>query len=139
LASKNYNLELINNEANLSFQPDVNMQFSLIHQYLQKTNSTGLEQSKSNKIGVEFRYSSKKEANLSASVNYINIVFNADGNSSLAYEMLEGLTAGNNITWVMMFQKNLANNLQLIVNYNGRKSGENKIVHSGGMQLRAFF
>ena len=53
--------------------------------------------------------------------------------------MLEGLQQGLNTTWSINIQRNLAKNLQLSLNYNGRKSQENSTIHNGGIQLRAFF
>jgi hypothetical protein len=53
--------------------------------------------------------------------------------------MLEGLRAGNNFTWGLAYQRKVAKNLQLNFTYNGRKSEDNSAIHSGGMELRAFF
>jgi hypothetical protein len=53
--------------------------------------------------------------------------------------MLEGLQVGQNTTWRIGFQKNMSNNIQISINYNGRKSENNKAVHNGSMQMRAFF
>jgi hypothetical protein len=53
--------------------------------------------------------------------------------------MLEGLKTGNNFTWGLSYQRKVATNLQLNFNYNGRKSEATNTIHSGGMELRAFF
>jgi hypothetical protein len=53
--------------------------------------------------------------------------------------MLEGLQSGSNITWKISFQKKMSNNIQLSVSYNGRKSENNNAIHTGSMQMRAFF
>ena len=97
------------------------------------------EKTLSNKFGLEAKYSTVKAGTISARVNYIDINFNAEQNTSLAYEMLEGLHNGKNITWNVTVQRNLGNSMQLNLNYDGRKSEGNGIIHTGGVQFRAFF
>ncbi len=53
--------------------------------------------------------------------------------------MLESLKTGNNYTWNLGYQRSISKNLQISVQYNGRKSETNKTIHSGGMEVRAFF
>ena len=74
-----------------------------------------------------------------AGFNYINNKFTTTNNASLAYEMLEGLQQGANMTWEMTYQQNISKHMQLSINYNGRKSEENPVIHTGGVQVRAFF
>jgi hypothetical protein len=69
----------------------------------------------------------------------VSIRFDGTGNSSLTYEMLEGLRAGTNFTWGISYQRSLGQNIQLNLTYNGRKSQDIDAVHSGGVQVRAFF
>jgi len=63
----------------------------------------------------------------------------SNGNASLDYEMLEGLQEGSNMTWEITYQQNLSKHMQLSINYNGRKSEESPIIHTAGVQVRAFF
>ena len=53
--------------------------------------------------------------------------------------MLEGLRAGANLTWGLNFQKTLGKNLQLSLHYSGRAANGQRSIHTGGMELRAFF
>jgi hypothetical protein len=53
--------------------------------------------------------------------------------------MLEGLQAGKNNTWRLLLQKNLTQYLDININYQGRKSDTSATIHTGNVQLRAFF
>ena len=65
--------------------------------------------------------------------------FDGDVLSPVAYQMLEGLQAGENLTWRLLVQKNLTQYLDININYQGRKSETSKAIHTGNVQLRAFF
>jgi hypothetical protein len=60
-------------------------------------------------------------------------------NSAVGFEMLEALRPGMNYTWNIGYQKTVSKNLQLTIQYLGRKSENTRMIHSGGMELRAFF
>ena len=53
--------------------------------------------------------------------------------------MLEGLQAGKNYTWNLLFNRKLNSFLNLNLNYLGRKSESSKTIHTGSVQLRAIF
>jgi hypothetical protein len=53
--------------------------------------------------------------------------------------MLEGLQAGENYTWNLLFNKNLNSFLNLNLNYLGRKSENSRTIHTGSIQLKAIF
>ena len=53
--------------------------------------------------------------------------------------MLESLRPGTNFTWNLGYQRNLSENLQISIQYNGRKSEDNDAIHAGGVEVRAFF
>lgn len=89
--------------------------------------------------GVELRYTNQKVGNLQASFNYILIQYNGETQTPLAFEMLNSLKPGNNFTWTLTYQRKIGSNLQLSIQYNGRKSKDVKTIHSGGVELRAFF
>jgi hypothetical protein len=53
--------------------------------------------------------------------------------------MMEGLQPGNNFTWSIIAQKQLTKYLDLNLNYFGRKSDSSKTIHTGTVQLKAYF
>ena len=85
------------------------------------------------------KYTAVNSGNVSAKLSLININYNASDNSYLAYEMLEGFKNGKNITWGLSFEKNLNNSIQMSLNYDGRQLPNSPVVHTGGVQFRAFF
>jgi hypothetical protein len=53
--------------------------------------------------------------------------------------MLEGLQTGQNITWRLLFKKKITQFLDVNFNYQGRKSESSQAIHTGNLQLRAYF
>ena len=138
-STKNYHIENVLNRLQLQYQPGIKARLELNYTYNNKSNILAIEESINQKIGVEINYSLRNKGNILAQGNYHNIRYNSDINTSIAYEMLEGLKPGNNATWNIIFQRKLAGNLELSLNYNGRVSENIKSVHTGSLQIRAFF
>lgn len=138
--TRNFFIEYYEIAPTFSYQPGSAFRISLNGKYSDKVNNSDLsEHAVLRDVGLEMRYNQAKKGSFNAKVNYILITYNGDLNNSLAFEMLEGLKTGNNFTWGLGYQRKVAKNLQLNFTYNGRKSESNKAIHSGGMELRAFF
>jgi len=139
-SNRNYSLTVREAEPVLSYQPNTRFRFSVSGRYAEKLNTMGnKEKAYFRQVGTECRYSRPEKGSLMLKAGYINIGFNAPANTPLAYEMLDALQAGHNVTWNVLFQKNLKNNMQLSLMYDGRVPGKNKTVHFGTVQLRAYF
>jgi len=137
--TRNFTIKSEEIEPKFIYQPSVNFRWTLSVIYAEKENTEGKEESYNRTASTELRFNEAGKGTISLMASYIDIDFNASENSSLAFEMLNGLTAGGNITWDIRWQRNLANNLQLNLNYGGRSSDGIRIIHTGGMQVRAFF
>lgn len=144
---RNYLIEGYESEQKLVYQPNTVFRISGIYKYTQKENIikqqgelvNGFQKAVLNSFGMELKYNQTEKGSFTARVDLIKISFNDTQNSSLAYEMLNGLNIGDNYTWELNYQRNLNNNIQVSINYNGRKASGSNIVHLGGMQVRAFF
>jgi hypothetical protein len=138
-SAKNYELAILSNEFKIQYQPGFQTRIELNYRYAGKENRGESEKSFSHTAGAEINYTFTSKGNLFVQGNYIYIDYNANRNTSLAYEMLDGLNPGNNATWNITMQRKLAGYLELNVIYSGRVSETNQAVHSGSIQLRAYF
>lgn len=138
--NRNYSISFYEIEPIISFQPGTAFRISVNSKYTFKYNNEGLnEEAILKNIGVELRFNQAQKSSLSGQINYIIISYTGSENTSIAFEMLEGLRIGNNLTWGLNYQRKVAQNLQLNFTYTGRKSEDNNAVHAGGIELRAFF
>jgi hypothetical protein len=77
---------------------------------------------------------------LESKVSYVSVASDLlDNQSPLAFEMFEGLRAGDNYVWNLSLRRKIIGDLNLIIQYVGRKSQEQKTIHNGSVQLTALF
>ena len=99
----------------------------------------GGELSTVQEVGSTFKINQAEKGSLQGGMKLVNIDYSGIQNSALGFEMLEALKPGVNYTWNIGYQRSISKSLQLSIMYNGRKSLDTKSIHSGGMELRAFF
>jgi hypothetical protein len=138
---RNFDIAYNTLKQTLSYQPGTTFRLSFTGQYTLRKNDAqfGGEQADLIDLGLDLRANKLEAGLLFANFNYIAITYTGMANNSLAYEMLDGLQNGSNITWGAGIQRQLGKNMQLSLSYNGRKSEEITAVHTGNVQVRAFF
>lgn len=141
LSTRDYRILSESIEPKFSYQPGTVFRAIASYKYSNKRNTLGQlgEEAKSDKFGLELKYNTINTGSMTAKINLINVRYNAPDDSFLSYELLEGLKNGQNITWNMSLQRNLSSSVQMSLNYDGRKLKDSKVVHTGGVQVRAFF
>ena len=139
--SRNFNISENETINKLSYQPNTLFRITLNGRYSEKKNAMEMGDQKAyiSDFGISVRRSKREKALVNGELHVVSISYNGQSNSAIGFEMLEGLNSGNNLTWKLSLQKNMSNNVQLSITYNGRKSPNNRTIHTGGMQLRAFF
>jgi len=117
-----------------------NAQFNVFYQYTLKENTIGdLEQLTQNNYGASFTYNNAQKIALTGEFNYFKNNYDGNANSPVGFQILEGLQPGNNFTWSLIAQKKLTKFLDLNLNYFGRRTESSSTIHTGTVQLRAYF
>lgn len=137
--NKNFKIKGSRIEPILSYQFDNKASLSLLYAYIEKINCMSIEKSYTNKASAEINFRLLKRGTLYAQLSYYHIVFAGETSSSIAYEMLEALQPGHNGVFTLSYQTNLFNNLQLNLMYEGRISPHVPMIHTGSIEVRAFF
>ncbi|MCF6366648.1 MAG: hypothetical protein L3J35_10650 [Bacteroidales bacterium] len=135
----NYNINYISNLATATYRVNKKTDLSANFSIKNKNNISGEENANFYSVGSEYKASGQNQGTLMLKFDFVNIKFSGTTNTPVSYEMLDGLMPGKNYIWSAGWYKKITKYLQLELNYSGRKSEENKIIHSGGLSVRAVF
>lgn len=137
---KNYRISGFQGLPKISYVFSKNASWDVFYEFQQKQNSIGvLEMLEQHRLGTSFTFSGEKSVTLNGEFSMYQNRFTGDAFSPAAFQMLEGLLPGENFTWRILLQKNLTEYLDVNLNYQGRKSPASQAIHTGSVQLRAFF
>jgi hypothetical protein len=137
----NRNFELSGDEAKLklSYLLSNEQRFDAFVEYKTQENITGTEALTQQTTGVSFTFINGSKYNINGDLSYIKNDFEGDSFSPVAFTMLEGLQPNDNFTWNLFLQRKITSFLDLNLNYSGRNSSGSRTVHTGSVQLRAYF
>lgn len=138
-SNKNYNIENQGAELNIQYQPNQNFRITPFMKFNKKHNIPDHNEAKMQTLGIEMRKNIKTDNFFTLKIDIIKNIYNGTLNSSLSYEMLEGLQPGWNQVYTLQVQRNISSTLQMIISYQGRASETSKMIHSGNVEMRAWF
>ena len=137
---KNYEIKGWQLAPKISYLFSKNTSLDLFYEFQNKENQIGNSETLlQNRFGTSFMFAGKKNFTLNGEVSFYQNKFEGNEFSSVGFQMLEGLQAGQNMTWKLLLQKNLTQFLDINLNYQGRKSENSQTIHTGNIQLRAYF
>ena len=124
----------------MSYLFNDNSRFDIFYQHASKKNTIGnFETLKQEKYGTSFTFSGSQKNSIIGELNFFSNTFKGNSNTPVSYQMLEGLQPGKNFTWSLLAQKKLTDFLDLNLSYFGRKTETSKTIHTGTVQLKAYF
>ncbi|APX98759.1 hypothetical protein [Lacinutrix venerupis] len=138
--SKNFKIDEESFNPKLSYLLNDNVRFDVFYQYTNKANTIGdLETLNQQKYGFSFAITKNVKSAISGEFNVFANTFEGNANSPVGYQMLEGLQPGKNLTWSVLAQQKITKFLDLNLTYFGRKTETSKTIHTGNVQLKAYF
>jgi len=99
----------------------------------------GGEEAVFNSISMDLKYNFLSAGALNTRFTFSDIVFNGISNSTIGYTMLDGLQNGKNYLWGASIDKRLSRNIEMSLEYEGRKPALNPVIHTGRASVRAVF
>ena len=139
-STNNYEIGGFNTYPKLSYLASSNTKFDVFYQFSYKQNNIGnLEELGQQRFGLSFAIANREKISLNGEFNYYVNDFAGNSFSPVAYQMLNGLEKGKNLTWSLFAQKRITKFLDLNFSYFGRKTETSPVIHTGNIQLKAFF
>jgi hypothetical protein len=139
--TNNYNYAFNEVKPKITYQATQNFRASVLFSYFQGNNNIkyGNQKGLNTEMGTELRYNVAKQGAINGKFSLYQVSFNGDISSPLGYDMMQGFSVGNNYVWNISYQQRLANNLQITISYDGRKSEGQEIINIGRMEARYLF
>jgi hypothetical protein len=142
LNNRSYNYLYQSIDPNIAYlSKNNNSRIILNYKYEIRNNkiSLGGEQAFVQTIGAEYKNTLSNSGNFGLKTSYNLITFDGEANSSVGFIMLDGLQNGKNFLWQANYDKRLAKGIEISFTYEGRKAGEQDIIHTGRASVRAIF
>lgn len=139
--NRNYELDIFSTEPRISFVRGTVFRIQTSYRLESKKNAPayGGEKSTSNSLNLESKYNVLQNSSINARFTYSNIQYKGATNTTVSYIILDALLPGSNYLWYLEFTKRLFGNLEMNLQYDGRKPGSTRSIHTGRASLRALF
>lgn len=92
-----------------------------------------------NELSFAIGYQNTSKRSIDLNLTYSDIAFDGPINDPASFILLDGLQNGVNFEWQITANQQISRNLQLLINYNGRKAGQLSVIHFGNVQVKATF
>ena len=139
--NKDFVIEFWKVEPQLTFLPSKTFRTIFRYKYQEDLNVLGEsgESAIMHDLNLESTFNQSSKTSIRLQFSFVNIAFNGQANSPVGFAILNGLQNGENFLWNLSLNRQLAKNIQLNITYEGRKTGNARVVHVGRAQVAATF
>jgi len=137
---RNFNIKTKELSPKISYLFSKNASLALFYEHKNQENTISMmEVLKQHRFGSSFSFNSENGFTANGEFSLYDNQFTGNATSPVGFQMLQGLQVGKNSVWRLLLQKNITQYLEININYQGRKSETSQTIHTGNIQLRAFF
>ena len=139
-SQRNFHIKYWNVSPEINWRPTANWRIISSYQYdTRQQQLSGMETANSHDITFESTYRRASKSSYNLSFSLVNVEYNGAANSTIEYDLLDGLKDGKNYLWNLNITRRMAKNVDLNISYDGRKTGISPIVHVARAQVKATF
>jgi hypothetical protein len=143
--NRNYEIITYNSEPRLVYTIGTIFRVQGSYRWEKKLNAEefGGERSIANSLNLESKYNVLQNSSINGRFTFTDISFNRNElnkpNPNVEYIIMEALRPGSNFLWAIDFTKKLMNNVEMNLQYEGRRPADTKTIHTGRASIRALF
>jgi hypothetical protein len=140
-SNRNYDLEIYSAEPQLVYVNRSVFRLQGSYKIDARKNDPlyGGEHSLANSFHLDMKYNVVTNSSVNTRFTFSQIDYKFPANSTVSYIMLDGLLPGTNYLWGVDYTKRLLNNIELSLQYDGRKAAASHTIHTGRASIRAIF
>jgi hypothetical protein len=140
--SRSFDIDFWEMKPHLNFQLSRKLRLTTGYEFKHKVNrSDSLSSATVNlhRISLDTKWNLKDRNNIFAKVELVKVDQIGNASFSAEFELRESLQPGLNGIWQVFSTIYLSKSLELSLTYDGRASQDKKTLHTGRVQLKAFF
>ncbi len=139
-SQRNFDINYWNISPEINWRPSANWRLISSYKYdTRQQQLSGMESATSHDLTVESTYRKASKSSYNLSFSLVNVEYNGAANSTIEYDLLDGLKNGKNYLWNLNITRRMAKNVDLNISYDGRKTGISPTVHVARAQIKATF
>jgi len=142
-STRNFNIEYVETQPEFILQLNRRLRFSSAYAFATRTNTRpdGVQDAQVwlHKLIFDAKWNLRDRNNLFTKLELVHLRQEGEPGFSAEYELREGLRPGANAIWQVFLTLYPLENVELSLTYDGRLSVDSPVVHTGRVQVRAFF
>lgn len=141
--TRNFDIDFweVNPKINFQFSRKFRLSTGYVFKNRENSNPGGEQDAtvRVHKLVFDSRWNLKDRNNLFTKLELGSLAQEGEPGFSAEYELREGLQPGFNAIWQAFITFYVLDNVELSLNYDGRAAIETPVIHTGRIQVRAFF